>query len=128
MNIRKIRIRSCYYSAGLDNQFNWVKDGYHAHGVGVNIEHLKNYDFLEITVEKKTFRVSCANVIIFANKYKSYKKIDNSLVRVAVFSKTLLDPRLKSKVKPISNQRSLYEYLKPVSEKRKNNETRNTNS
>jgi hypothetical protein len=124
--IRKIRIRSCFYGAG--SFYKWTADGYHAHGIGVNIEHLKNYDSLNIIIEGKSFNISCADIINFANKYKSYKKIDNSLVRVAVFSKTLLDPKLKAKQqKPPDNQTTLYDFVKPISENKKNNATRNTN-
>jgi hypothetical protein len=98
---RKIRIRSPYYGAGSPKSFNWVKDDFHIYGVGVNIKYLNNYDLLEIVLDGKSTLVKTQDIKNFANKYNSYKNIKNSMVKVAIFSISLLNPEIHAKKKKI---------------------------
>ena len=104
MSARKIRIRSPYYGAGSPKSYNWIKDDFHIYGIGVNIKYLNDYDTLEITLEGKTALVKTQDIKNFANKYNSYKHIKNSIVKVAIFSISLLDPNLHAKKKKIDDR------------------------
>jgi hypothetical protein len=98
---RKIKIRSPYFGAGSPKQFGWIKDDYHIWGVGVNINYLDNYDNLEIVLDGKSALAKTQDIKNFANKYHSYKPIKNSMVKVAIFSVSLLDPSLHAKKKKV---------------------------
>jgi hypothetical protein len=104
MTPRKIRIRSPYYGAGSPKQFSWTKDNFHIYGVGVNVKYLNDYDVLEIVLEGKSTLVKTQDIKNFANKYNSYKPIKNSMVKVAIFSISLLDPNLHAKKKEIKKE------------------------
>lgn len=97
MVARKIRIRSPYYGAGSPKSYGWIKDDFHIWGVGVNINYLDNYDNLEIVLNGKSALVKTQDIKNFANKYHSFKDIKNSIVKVAIFSISLLDPSLHAK-------------------------------
>jgi len=112
MQAKKIKIRKPYYGAGSSKQYGWVKDGFHIHGVGVNVNHLDEYDYLEITLEKKTTIIRTEDIRNFADRYNSYYDIKNSIVQVAVFSVSLLDPSLKPKPKIDDRQTSLLDLIK----------------
>jgi hypothetical protein len=99
MTPRRIKIRQPYFGAGSPKQFNWIKDDYHIFGVGVNVRYLNNYDVLEIVVNNKAALVKTQDIKNFANKYNSYKNIRNSVVKVAIFSMSLIDPSLHAKKK-----------------------------
>ncbi len=106
---KKIKIRKPYFGAGSSKVYNWLKDGFHMHGIGVNINYLNNFDALEITLESKTSIISTDTIRKFADKYNSYYDIRNSTARVAVFSITLLDPSLTSRgKKPDDRQQKLF--------------------
>lgn len=98
---RKVRIRSPYYGAGSPKQYGWIKDNFHIYGVGVNINYLNDYDTLEVVLDGKSTLVKTQDIKNFANKYHSYRSIKNSIVKVAVFSISLLDPSLHAKKKVV---------------------------
>ena len=68
---------------------------------------------------KKTTAVRTKDIRNFADKYNSYYDIKNAIVRVAVFSISLLDPNLKQKeIKP---ERDLDDILRELLKKNMNN-------
>lgn len=101
MTSRKIKIRSPYYGAGSSKSFGWIKDNFHIYGVGVNMRYLNDYDSLEIVLDGKSTLVKTQDIRTFANKYHSYKNIKNSMVKVAIFSISLLNPELHARKKKI---------------------------
>jgi hypothetical protein len=88
--VKKVKIKAPFYGAGSPKQFNWVKDGFDIFGVGINIKHLQEQAELEIIVEGQSYQVKTQAIKDFVVKYNSYHQVKNSLVKVGVFSVSLL--------------------------------------
>ena len=106
----KIRIRSPFWGAG--SVYNWVRDGFHTHGDGINTRYLNNYTTLEIELNNKTTLINTEDIKRFAKKYNSFKDINNSIIQVAVISISLLDPSLKPIKKKDDTQTNIFSLIK----------------
>lgn len=88
--MKKIKIKAPFYGAGSPSQYNWVKDGYEIFGVGINTKHVNSETTLEVIVDTHSYVVKTEDIKAFVRKYNSVRSVKNSLVRVAVFSISLL--------------------------------------
>ncbi len=80
--------KSWYYSAGT--KYKWIDKGYDTKGIGINMSVLRNYEWLEITVDNVEYTVNCEEASYFVNQFKSIEKHRNT--EIGIVSKTLLKP------------------------------------
>lgn len=88
--MKKIKIKAPFYGAGSPSQYNWVKDGYEIFGVGINVKDINAEKTLEVIVDGHSYVVKTDDIKTFVRKYNSVRSVKNSLVRLGVFSISLL--------------------------------------
>jgi len=92
----EITIREPWYGAGSPKVFNWVKD-YGIIGIGINIEKLRIYDSLLVTIKKTDERlvVDCQRALELAKQYNAYKSVGSgvtlAVVPVSAFMKVSVE-------------------------------------
>ena len=95
MDVGHLKInKGFYYGAGSPKKYNWVKDGFHIYGVGIDIDLLKQYQILQIEVNNQVYGLDTTKAINFIKKYRSLLHIKGTIL--GVVSKSLLtnDPYL----------------------------------
>lgn len=90
LSMKTIKIKAPFYGAGSPSQYNWVKDGYDIFGIGVKLDDINKEDLLKIEVSGQTFVVKTSDIKDFVRKYNSIYNVRNSLVRLGVFSISIL--------------------------------------
>lgn len=99
--MKTIKLRDPFYGAGSPKQYNWVKDGFHIWGIGINMIDLQSHEDLTIIMENTAYQVKTAPILDFVKRYNSVYKIRNSDVVVGVFSRSLLPKKeLPQSLKP----------------------------
>lgn len=88
--MKTIKIKAPFYGAGSASQYNWVKDGYDIFGIGVKADDINTEDVLKIEVSGQTYVIQTKVIREFVKKYNSIFNVRKSLVRLGVFSISLL--------------------------------------
>jgi hypothetical protein len=91
----KLKIeKGFFYGAGSPKVYNWVKDGFHIYGVGVNLDLLKisrlKHEPVEIEIDGEHYELDSQTALEFINNYNSIEKRKGT--SIGVVSKSLCVP------------------------------------